>query len=36
MSGRSKEETAGVSLLGNQNVRYPGQLCAGSIGNFCE
>ncbi len=23
MSGRSKEETAGVSLLGNQNVRYP-------------
>nr|WP_294659922.1 preQ(1) synthase [uncultured Fusobacterium sp.] len=23
MTGRSKEETAGVSLLGNQNVRYP-------------
>ena len=23
MTGRSREETAGVSLLGNQNVRYP-------------
>mgnify|MGYP000514958102 FL=1 len=23
MTGRSRGETAGVSLLGNQNVRYP-------------
>ena len=36
MTGRSKEETAGVSLLGNQNVRYPDDYAPEVLETFGE